>query len=93
MALRPQTTRADLANGVVKLDDPVHQKRFLDWVRDDPMIAFRNRETNEIVYSPVCRHGNCQYALQKAIQRDEFLKALLPPVPSQGCEGAAKKRS
>lgn len=40
------------------------------------MIAFRNRETNEIVYSPVCRRGNRQYALKKARQRDEFLKAL-----------------
>ena len=58
------------------------------------MIAFRNRETNEIIYSPVCRRGNRQYARKKTIRRDEFLKALLPPpVPSQGCEGAAKKRS
>lgn len=61
---------------MVKLEDPVHQKRFLNWVRDDPMVAFRNMETNEIVYSPVCRRRNRQYARKKARQRDEFLKAL-----------------
>lgn len=68
--------RSNLANGKVTLDDPRHQGRFLDWMRDDSVNVFQDRSTGERVYSPVCRRGSRQYAMKKARQRDEFLEGI-----------------
>ena len=90
MALRPQTTRADLANGVVKLDDPVHQKRFLDWVRDDPMIAFRNREpmrlstpqyvAAETAYMPSRRRYNATNSSRPSMTKSSIILRETTPI-------------
>lgn len=68
--------RADLAKGRASLDDPAHQGRFLDWMRDDSVNVFRDRDTGEKVYSPICRRGNRQYAMKKAKQRDAILEGM-----------------
>ena len=68
--------RSDLVEGKVSLDSRLHQDRFLDWMRDESMIVFQDRETKEKAYSPVCRRENRSYALKKAKQRNEFLEAI-----------------
>ena len=68
--------RADLANGKLSLDDLKHQGRFLDWIRDDPVLMFEDKVTKERVYTPACRRGNRPYAMKKARQRNEILDAF-----------------
>lgn len=68
--------RADLANGKASLDDGRHQGRFLDWMRDDSVVVFKDKVSKERVCSPVCRRGNRQYAMKKARQRDAFLEGI-----------------
>lgn len=45
-------------------------------MRDDSVNVFRDRETGEKVYAPVCRRGNRQYAMKKARQRDTILEGM-----------------
>lgn len=68
--------RADLANGKASLDDGRHQGRFLDWMRGDSVTVFEDKVSQERVCSPVCRHGNRQYAMKKVRQRDAFLEGI-----------------